>query len=242
MKVLAVIPARYASTRFPGKPLVDIHGKPMIQWVYERTQSCPSIDEVLVATDDLRIAEAVKVFGGQVVMTSPDHVSGTDRIREAVELSEIDCDIVLNVQGDEPGIDPDHLTLLIALFESDVHIGTLVAPFREEASFKDVNKVKAVLGHKGDALYFSRQAVPFDRDGEDELGGCYHHIGVYAFRKAVLLEVTGLPVSPLEKKESLEQLRWLENGYRIRAAIVDSTPIGVDTPKDLERLKASWKS
>ena len=238
MKVLAVIPSRYASTRLPGKPLSMIHGKPMIQWVWERTNASPLIHETVVATDDERIFKAVEQFGGKAVMTSGDHISGTDRIREAVEILQSDAEVILNVQGYEPTIEASHLEPLIRLFEKGIDIGTLVSPFRRIQDFQDPNRVKAVLSKEGRALYFSRSPVPHDRGDTENLQGCFQHIGVYAYRKEVLLEISALAPSPLEKKESLEQLRWLEHGYRIHAAQVLNAPIGVDTPEDLERVRS----
>ncbi len=237
MRTLAVIPARYDSSRFPGKPLAMIHDRPMIQWVYERAKASERIDEVLVATDDERIMVAVNAFGGQAVLTSTHHPSGTDRIAEAVEKWGSRAEIIMNVQGDEPAMDPAHLTKLVSLFTDSVDIATLVTPFRDRISFEDPNRVKAVLASNGRALYFSRSSVPFDRRAENDLSLCYQHLGVYAYRSEVLKEICGLPPSPLELKESLEQLRWLENGYSIQAAVVKEGAIGVDTPEDLERVK-----
>ena len=235
MKTLAVIPARYGSSRFPGKPLVLIHDKPMIQWVYERSAACPHVSEALVATDDERIVEAVQAFGGNVVMTSSEHPSGTDRIREAIDLWNSNADLILNVQGDEPAMDPDHLSRLIECFNQPIDIATLVTPVKDIATLEDPNRVKAVLAANGRALYFSRAAVPYDRTEVSNLEHRYQHLGVYAYRREVLEKISALAPSPLEIKESLEQLRWLEHGYVIHAAVVASAPIGVDTPEDLER-------
>jgi len=240
MKVLAIIPARYASSRFPGKPLCIIKGKTMLEWVYLRTRSCSSIQETLIATDDQRILDVALAFGAPAVMTSADHISGTDRIREVVQLMGADADIILNVQGDEPTIDPKHLEALIAKFQKGVDIATLVTPFRDQKDFKDPNRVKAIIAQSGKALYFTRSAAPYDRHDPADLDLCHQHIGVYGYRRDVLEKLTALDPSPLEKKESLEQLRWLEHGFNIHAAIVDRAPIGVDTPEDLERVKAAW--
>ncbi len=237
MKTLAVIPARYASTRFPGKPLAMIHGKPMIQWVYERSAACQAIDEVLVATDDERIRDVVTDFGGYVVMTSPNHPSGTDRIQEAVKKWGGLADIVVNVQGDEPAMDSTHLERLIACFDGSVDIATLVTPFNDQTTFEDPNRVKAVLASNGRALYFSRAGIPYHRGESSNLDSCFQHLGVYAYKREVLEAICMLPPSPLEIKESLEQLRWLEHGYVVHAAIVDEAAIGVDTPEDLERAR-----
>ncbi len=237
MKVIAIIPARYESSRFPGKPLVDIKGKAMIQMVYEKVMSCSSIDKVVVATDDVRIQDCVDSFQGDVVMTSKDHQSGTDRIAEAIQKLDGAYDIVINVQGDEPGIDPSDLESLIALFRKEsVDIGTLVTPFKTEEDLLNPNRVKAVLAQKGQALYFTRAAAPYHRGAGDVLNLCHQHVGVYAYRNKVLSELTSLAMSPLEKKESLEQLRWLENGYHIHASIIDTAPFGIDTPEDLQQF------
>jgi 3-deoxy-manno-octulosonate cytidylyltransferase (CMP-KDO synthetase) len=237
MNILAVIPARYASTRFPGKPLAMIHGKPMIQWVYERSAACKAVDEVLVATDDERIYDVVRDFGGNVVMTSTSHPSGTDRIQEAVRKWGSSADIVVNVQGDEPAMDSTHLERLIGCFDGLVDIATLVTPINEKSTFEDPNRVKAVLASNGRALYFSRSGIPYHRGGDHDLSICYQHLGVYAYKIKVLEAICKLPPSPLEIKESLEQLRWLEHGYVVHAAIVDEAGIGVDTPQDLERVR-----
>lgn len=234
MKTLAVIPARYGSTRFPGKPLALIHDKPMIQWVYERSAACPQVNETLVATDDERIFKVVEAFGGNVVMTSSEHPSGTDRIREALGLWNSDAELILNVQGDEPAMDPEHLSRLIDCFKQPTDIATLVTPIKNVQILADPNRVKAVLASNGRALYFSRAAIPYDRGEEASLENRYQHIGVYAYRREVLEKICTLSPSPLELQESLEQLRWLEHGYVVHAAIVDEAPIGVDTREDLE--------
>ncbi|NNC84375.1 MAG: 3-deoxy-manno-octulosonate cytidylyltransferase [Flavobacteriales bacterium] len=237
MNVLAVIPARYASTRFPGKPLAQIHGKPMIQVVYERVAACPSIDALCVATDDERIIQAVQSFGGQVLMTSDTHRSGTDRIAEAVQTLNGDFDLILNVQGDEPGIRSEDLEALIGIFANEiVDIGTLVTPFTNMEDFQNPDRVKAVLSHSGQALYFTRAAAPFHRGEGDPLSQCYQHVGVYAYRADVLPDLGRLEPSPLELKESLEQLRWLENDYVIHARVIEKAPFGIDTPDDLEKF------
>lgn len=237
MKVLAVIPARYESTRFPGKPLADIHGKPMIQVVYENVTCCNAIDQVLVATDDERIRSCVEGFGGQAIMTSSKHQSGTDRIAEAVSKVNEHYDVVVNVQGDEPGIDREGLQSMIALFKEDkVDIATLVTPFQKEEDLKNPNRVKAILAQSGQALYFTRAAAPFHRSEGEPLDLCNQHVGVYGYRRDVLLALSALPPSPLELKESLEQLRWLENGYRIYASQVADAPFGIDSPEDLQKF------
>lgn len=242
MKFIAIIPARYASTRFPGKPLVSINGKPMIQLVYE--QCLKVFDLVVVATDDERIQQAVKAFGGMVVMTSIDHTSGTDRIAEAVKIiaNDYSFDVVVNVQGDEPFIQPVQLQQLCDCFdEPTVDIATLITPINDRDTLFDVNKVKAVVSTNNNAMVFSRQAIPCMRDLDKELWHQHHqyylHLGLYAYRKEVLLAITKLQPTPLEKAEKLEQLRWLENGYKIATAITYHQSIGIDTPDDLEKVK-----
>jgi 3-deoxy-manno-octulosonate cytidylyltransferase (CMP-KDO synthetase) len=239
---IAIIPARFASTRFPGKPLVDIGGKPMIQRVYERASKV--LDEVLVATDDERIVLAVKSFGGNVVMTSESHTSGTDRCAEALECWEkknaLEYDIVINVQGDEPFIRSEQIEALKNCFnESSVQIATLIRPIEDYAIIIDPNRPKVVVGAAGSALYFSRSPIPYIRNRKPEqwltAHTYYQHLGVYAYRSDVLREITKLQPSKLEMAESLEQLRWLENGYRIQTAITPYDSFGIDTPDDLER-------
>ncbi|MDE6130739.1 MAG: 3-deoxy-manno-octulosonate cytidylyltransferase [Muribaculaceae bacterium] len=238
MKFQAVIPARYASTRFPGKPLAVLGGKTMIQRVWERVSDV--IADAVVATDDLRIADAVKSFGGRAVMTSENHRSGTDRCAEVASGS--DADVIINIQGDEPFIDLEQIKAVMDCF-SDPHtqIATLVRQFDPEAGFEalfDPNLVKVVIDDNGFAMYFSRSIIPYVRGVEWQnwldSATYYSHIGLYAYRRVVLLELARLPQSSLEKAESLEQLRWLQNGYRIKVAQSDSPTIGIDTPEDLE--------
>lgn len=248
MKFIAIIPARYASTRFPGKPLALLGGKPVIRRVYE--QVARVLDEVLVATDDERIRCAVEAFGGRVVMTSPDHRSGTDRCREAYEKQGRTFDGVINVQGDEPFIRPEQLQLLQSCFDDpDTDIATLVKPFTVAdglEALENPNSPKVVLDARSRALYFSRSVIPYLRGVERqewlERHTFYKHIGLYAFRTEALLSVTSLPQSPLEKAESLEQLRWLENGYRIGVGITDAETVGIDTPEDLQRAERLLES
>ncbi|MFZ4456363.1 MAG: 3-deoxy-manno-octulosonate cytidylyltransferase [Bacteroidales bacterium] len=239
-RFLGVIPARYASTRFPGKPLVKIGGKMMIQRVYEQVQDC--LDEVCVATDDERISEAVKSFGGNVVMTSEHHKSGTDRCREAFEKAGKDFDVVVNIQGDEPFIQPEQIELIKKCFSSaeDTEIATLVKPFTTEDSIDALfnpNSPKVILNSNSEAIYFSRAVIPFLRNHPKENWlkeqTFYKHIGLYAYRTDVLCKITELSQSPLEIAESLEQLRWIENGYKIKVAITHHETIGIDTPEDL---------
>jgi 3-deoxy-manno-octulosonate cytidylyltransferase (CMP-KDO synthetase) len=244
MNILGLIPARYASTRFPGKPLAEIAGKPMIQWVYER--ACEVFANVYVATDDQRIADAVTRFGGKYIITSAEHQSGTDRCAEALQIAQrktgITFDIVVNIQGDEPFIRPEQLRLVTSPFKSEkVQIATLVKPFEATDNIFNPNTPKVVVGANGNALYFSRSAIPFIRSAEQadwaKANTFYKHIGLYAYRSNVLSEITKLQQSPLEKAESLEQLRWLENGYAIAVSVTNFETLAVDTPEDLERVK-----
>ncbi|MBR2097411.1 MAG: 3-deoxy-manno-octulosonate cytidylyltransferase [Prevotella sp.] len=252
MKFIAVIPARYASTRFPGKPLAVLGGKTVIQRVYEQAVSV--LPEAYVATDDKRIFKCVEDFGGRAVMTRADHKSGTDRIEEAVEKIEEqgarsekkDDLVVINIQGDEPFIQPSQIETLMHLFDDpETQIGTLGKRFDTIEAVRNPNSPKIVTDRRGFALYFSRSVIPFIRGVEaDEWMPHYpflKHLGVYAYRREVLAEVTRLPQSALEKAESLEQLRWLENGYRIRVGLTDMETVGIDTPEDLARAEAFLK-
>lgn len=240
MKFLGIIPARYASSRFPGKPLVDIKGKTMIRRVYEQVQQSAKIDKVIVATDDLRIQQEVLSFGGHVAMTAATHESGTDRCAEVI-AKEQGYDVVINIQGDEPFINPEQIDLLASCFESpETKIATLVKAITAQEELFNVNIPKVVRNLKGEALYFSRQTIPFLR-GIAPAAWLQHqqyfkHIGIYAYTTATLRELTQLPVSDLEKTEALEQLRWLENGYAIQTAITPHETIAVDTPEDLDRI------
>lgn len=244
MKFIAIIPARYASTRFPGKPLALLGGKPVIRRVYE--QVARAVESVAVATDDSRIFEAVEAFGGRAVMTSPDHKSGTDRCYEACCKLGGDFDAVINVQGDEPFIRPEQLEAVMRCFDDEeVGIATLVKPFAEAdglAALENPNSPKVVLDNRQRAVYFSRSVIPYlrgvDRSEWLTAHTFYKHIGMYAFRREVLAEVTALPQSTLELAESLEQLRWLENGYRIGVGITQTETVGIDTPEDLARAEA----
>jgi 3-deoxy-manno-octulosonate cytidylyltransferase (CMP-KDO synthetase) len=240
-----IIPARYASSRFPGKPLALIGNKPMIQRVYE--QALKSLEIVYVATDDERIQESVLNFGGRVIMTSAEHKSGTDRCSEAVSKiesgTEIKIDVVINIQGDEPFIKPEQIDLLISCFRDDsVEIATLICKAETSDDIFNPNQIKTVISVKGDALYFSRATIPYLRDVEKNqwlhTHNYYKHLGLYAYKKDTLKELTLLNVSSLEIAESLEQNRWLENGYKIRTAVTDWDSIGIDTPEDLERTRS----
>lgn len=248
MNVLAIIPARYASTRFPGKPLALLGGKPVIRRVCEQVGR--AVPRVVVATDDERILRAVRDFGGQAVMTSPDHRSGTDRCYEAYRKVDEPCDIVLNVQGDEPFIRPEQIRAVLGCFDDpQTDIATLVKPFRQEdgwEALENPNSPKVVLDSCSRALCFSRSVIPYLRGVERSrwlaVHTFYKHIGMYAFRAAALREVTALAPSSLERAESLEQLRWLENGYRIGTGVTEYDTVGIDTPEDLVRAEAFLKT
>jgi 3-deoxy-manno-octulosonate cytidylyltransferase (CMP-KDO synthetase) len=242
MSCIAIIPARYDSSRFPGKPLADLGGKPMIQRVYE--QACKVFSTVVVATDDKRISAAVKNFGGRAVMTSASHKSGTDRCAEALHIAEkqfsVTFDTVINIQGDEPFIQPVQLQWIESCMSGDkTQIATLVKPVHDRQELFDPNKIKVVLNKNGEAIYFSRSVIPYLRGIDSQYWPDHHifyiHIGLYAFRRDILTTVTKLKSSPLEIAESLEQLRWIENGYRITACITEFESFGVDTPEDLAK-------
>lgn len=247
MKFIGIIPARYASTRFPAKPLAILGGKPVIQRVYEQVAGI--LDEAYVATDDERIETAVKSFGGKVVMTSINHKSGTDRCYEAYTKVGHGYDIVVNIQGDEPFIQHSQLEAVKTCFEdATTQIATLVKPFIPEDGYdalKNANSPKVVVNKNMNALYFSRSIIPFQRnaDKEDWLKGhtYYKHIGLYAYRADILKEITSLSQSSLEMAESLEQLRWLENGYTIKVGVSEVETIGIDTPQDLARAEEFLK-
>jgi len=237
MRVIGVIPARYGSTRFEGKPLADIWGKPMIQYVYERAQRASILDDVIVATDDLRIKEAVERFGGKAAMTSPKHPTGTDRSGEVVK--DLDVNTVINIQGDEPLIDPKLIDEVgqPLLENPQIEMATLAHEITTKEKHMDPNVVKVVIDAQGFALYFSRSLIPYPRKTENL--HAYEHIGIYAYRKNFLLDFIQLPPTPLEKTESLEQLRALENGYKIKVIITKKyTGLSVDTREDLAEVKA----
>lgn len=245
MNFTAIIPARYASTRFPGKPLALLGNKPVIQHVYEQTSSV--LSEVWVATDDDRIREAVKKFGGRVVMTRADHKSGTDRIEEAAEKTGTQADVIINIQGDEPFVQPSQIKTLMQLFDdADTQIGTLGKHFENIEAVRNPNSPKIVTDKQGFALYFSRSVIPYIRGFQDSEWPSHFpflkHLGLYAYRREVLHEITQLPQSSLEIAESLEQLRWLENGYRIRVGLTDVETVGIDTPEDLQRAEEFLKN
>lgn len=242
------IPARYASTRFPGKPLADIGGMTMIERVYR--QASKALDEVYVATDDRRIYDAVTAFGGRVIMTGEQHRSGTDRCHEAYINSGCNADVVINIQGDEPFVDPTQIEAIKRCFDTpEVEIATLVRPFDPARGFDalfDKNTPKVVMDNDMNAMYFSRSVIPYVRNHDwkewPERADYYTHIGMYAYRADVLAEITRLPQSPLELAESLEQLRWLQNGYRIKCGTSTCPTIGIDTPQDLEQARQYVKS
>lgn len=243
MRISGIIPARFASSRFPGKPLIDLEGKTMIQRVYEQAAASGVFSELIVATDDTRVADAVKRFGGTVAMTSPDLASGTDRCA-AVAAALTDTDVVINIQGDEPLLEPQQIAALAQLFEQmpDLSIGSLAQQLADSTDLQNPNVVKVVLDYQGFALYFSRQAIPFVRGADPDawltMGTFYKHIGMYGFRREVLLKISCLPQSPYEKLEQLEQLRWLQQGWRIQMAITNFDTIGVDTPEDAEKVRS----
>jgi 3-deoxy-manno-octulosonate cytidylyltransferase (CMP-KDO synthetase) len=246
MKFTCIIPARYDSTRFPGKPLAILGGKPVIQRVYEKAKM--ALNDVYVATDDERILSTVEAFGGKAVMTRKDHKSGTDRIEEAVEKIEAAQGaqlegVVINIQGDEPFIDPSQIVTLKDCFnDSATQIATLGKPFDSIEAVKNPNSPKIVVDNNSCAMYFSRSVVPFIRGTEQQEWLSHYpflkHLGVYAYLRTVLKEVTQLPQSSLEKAESLEQLRWLQNGYKIKVGLTNIETVGIDTPTDLERAEA----
>lgn len=241
MTILGIIPARFASTRFPGKPLVDISGKSMIQRVYEQAKKCSRLTEIIVATDDTRIYDHVLAFGGVAVMTSADHQSGTDRCAE-VARQHPQYNVIINIQGDEPYIDPEQITKLAFCFnDACTQIATLVKKVANKQELFNVNSPKVVINKLSEAVYFSRSPLPHIR-GQEQQNWLNHftyfkHIGIYGYRADVLQEITKLPVSSLEKAESLEQLRWIENGYRIKVAETELETYAVDTPEDLINLK-----
>ncbi len=242
MKALGIIPARYGSTRFPGKPLALLAGKPMVQWVYERAAQAELLSEVIVATDDQRIFDAVKKIGGRVAMTRADHPSGSDRIAEVAAKS--DAEIIVNIQGDEPLIEPAAIDLgvKILLDNSAAQVGTLVRPIRDAADLRNPNIVKVALVQDHTALYFSRSPIPFCRGAQTDAEWLqqhtyFKHIGLYIFRRDMLLQFIKWPPGVLERVESLEQLRLLDRGVKIHVAVTEYEARGVDTEEDLEALK-----
>lgn len=245
MKFIGIIPARYASTRFLGKPLALLGGKPVIQHVYEKVAAV--LEAAYVATDDERIYDVVKAFGGQVVMTRTDHKSGTDRIEEAIEKIGGEWDVVVNVQGDEPFVAKSQLDTICHCFDDPTtQIATLGKPFESMEAVQNPNSPKIVVDNMGFAMYFSRSVIPYVR-GKEKSSWLTHypflkHLGIYAYRKDVLRQVTQLPQSSLEIAESLEQLRWLQNGFKIKVGTTDVETVGIDTPQDLERAEEFLKA
>lgn len=240
MKFIGLIPARYASTRFPGKPLALLGGKPVIQRVYEQVTSV--LDDACVATDDERIYNCVKEFGGKVVMTRTDHKSGTDRIEEAIEKIGGDYDVIVNIQGDEPFIQRSQIETVCSCFDDEeTQIATLGKPFTSMDAVANPNSPKIVVDNNNFAMYFSRSIIPFVR-GKEQTEWLDHypflkHLGIYAYHREVLRKITQLPQSSLEIAESLEQLRWLQNGFKIKVGLTDIETVGIDTPEDLERAE-----
>ena len=245
MKFIGIIPARYSSSRFPGKPLALLGGKPVIEHVYGQVSSV--MEDVFVATDDQRIYDAVEAFGGKAIMTRSDHKSGTDRICEALEKVAGSFDVVINIQGDEPFIQKSQLETVMQCFDDPrTQIATLGKPFESMEAVENPNSPKIVLDNDGYALYFSRSVIPFVRGKEHEEWLSHFpylkHIGLYAYRTEVLMEISKLPQSTLELAESLEQLRWLQNGYKIKVGLTDVETIGIDTPEDLQRAEEKLSS
>jgi len=242
MNIVGIIPARYESSRFPGKPLIDIGGKSMIQRVYEQAKKSTSLTDVVVATDDARIEQHVKSFGGNVVMTGMDHQSGTDRCFEAIKRFSPDSDVVINIQGDEPFIHPEQIDLVASCFNSDkVKIATLVKKISTNEELFNPNTPKVLLNKNKEAIYFSRQTIPHIRNKEQnewlKQHTFYKHIGIYAYTTKVLGEITALKQSSLELAEALEQLRWIENDYTIKAEITELESVAIDAPEDLKKLE-----
>lgn len=236
INIIGVIPARYASTRFPGKPLIDIGGKSMIQRVYEQCVKTSILIDVIVATDDQRIAEHVIAFGGKVMMTADTHQSGTDRCAEVVLKYDGKCDAVINIQGDEPFIDPKQIELLASAFNDEsTQIATLIKKISSEEELRNPNVVKVIANKYNQAIYFSRSPIPYRRNPGVEIT-YFKHVGIYGYRKQILAEITQLSVSNLEQAESLEQLRWVENGYKIMLKETDMETIAIDSPDDLAQV------
>ena len=245
MKVLGIIPSRYESTRFPGKSLIDIMGKTMIQSVYEQAKKSKQLDDLVVATDDQRIFEEVKGFGGSVIITGKHHKNGTERCLEVAES--LQAQFVVNIQGDEPFIQPEQIDKLCSIISSDTDLATLIKRIKDPSDLGNPNLVKVVKSLDDHALYFSRSPIPFDRSMNKaptlpSKKIYWKHIGIYAYRTEVLSQIVKLEESALEKMESLEQLRWLENGYKIKTAETHFESIGIDTPEDLDHLIAKMKT
>lgn len=244
-KFVGIIPARFASSRFPGKPLADIGGKSMIERVYGQAKKSRILTDVIVATDDQAILKIVKSFGGKAILTSPDHPSGTDRCAEVMSTMEIRCDAIINIQGDEPFIDPNQIDLLCSCFDDRrTQLATLIKKIDSAEVLFNPNSPKVVVDNDHFAVYFSRLPIPYIRGLEEKLWLSKHtffqHVGIYGYRPEVLIGITQLPPSSLEKAESLEQLRWIENGYKIKTAITTYDTMAIDTPEDLEKLMKAF--
>lgn len=245
MKVLGIIPARYASTRFPAKPLADLNGQSMINRVFIQASKSKSLSKIIVATDHPEIVEHVLRFGGNVCMTSENHASGTDRCYEVLAKEQEIFDYVINIQGDEPFIAPTQIDLLASLLDGTTELATLIKKLETQEQLTNPNVVKVVVNEIKEAMYFSRSPIPYWRSkGTDWVNQhpYYKHIGMYAYRSDVLKKITSLKVSSLEKAESLEQLRWLENGFKIKTAETTTETVGIDTPEDLEHARQYLKS
>ncbi len=240
MKILGIIPSRYASTRFPAKPLADLGGRSMIRRVYTQANKSVSLTKVVVATDHLEIFEHVSAFGGNVCMTSEDHASGTDRCFEVLLKEKEKFDYVINIQGDEPFISPEQIDLLASLLDGKTELATLIKRLENQEQLVNPNLVKVVFNKNHEALYFSRSPIPYWRGKETDWIHHHHyykHIGMYGYRSDILEKITSLKVSLLERAESLEQLRWLESGYKIKVAETTQETVGIDTPEDLEQAR-----
>ena len=243
MNIIGIIPARYGSTRFPGKPLVDIDGKTMIQRVYEQVLQSKRLSRVTIATDDDRIFNHAKDFGADTIMTSPKHISGTDRCAEFISKEGVgQWDVVVNIQGDEPYIQPEQIDLLISCFDQqDTQIATLVKKITTTDELFNHNNVKVVMNKRGEAIYFSRSPIPYNRNFPEEEwlkhSSYFKHIGIYGYRSSTLKDISTLTKTNLEITESLEQLRWIENGYVIKAEVTSLESISIDTPEDLAKIR-----
>lgn len=245
MKILGIIPARYESTRFPGKVLADIQGKSMVQRVYEQAVKSQFLDKVIIATEDKKVVEHVARFGGEALLTKTNHASGTDRCFEALQLQTEAYDYVVNIQGDEPFIDPKQIDELAGLLIGNVELATLIKKITTNDELFNLGEVKTVFNKEMEALYFSRQPIPYFRNAAEldwlQQQDYYKHIGIYAYRADILEQISNLPVSNLEKAESLEQLRWLENGLKIKLAFTEFESVCIDTKEDLEKVLTTLK-
>ena len=245
MKILGIIPARFESTRFPGKVLADIMGMSMVERVYKRALQSKLLEKVVIATESQKVVDHVEKFGGAAILTMAEHASGTDRCFEALKKQEVQYDYVINIQGDEPFIDPNQIDELAGLLNGEAELATLIKKISTSDELFNFGEVKTVFNEDMEALYFSRQPIPYLRSIAEldwlQHHDYYKHIGIYAYRCDILEKISKLPVSPLEKAESLEQLRWLENGFRIKLAITEHESVCIDTREDLEKVLASMK-